>query len=126
LKERRRNELEILLSVFDQSNRTSDVHILNVREEDFPEKFRPLIRRLKGAASDSKVKKQMKEEDELYKYLRNFARIEAAKALKEKDKIIEESKKTIEESKKTIEEKDKENEKLKNELDKLKRQLENK
>jgi hypothetical protein len=102
LKERRRNELEQLLSVFDQSNRTSDNHILNVREEDFSEKFRPIIRRLKGAASDSKVKKQMKEEDEIFKYLRNFARIEAAKALQEKDKIIEESKKTIEEQKKEI------------------------
>jgi hypothetical protein len=51
LKKRRRNELEQLLSVFDQSNRTSDSHILNVKERDFPEKFRPLIRRLKGAAS---------------------------------------------------------------------------
>jgi hypothetical protein len=104
LKERRRNELEQLLSVFDQSNRTSDNHILNISEENFPEKFRPIIRRLKGAASDSKVKKQMKEEDEIFKYLRNFARIETAKALKEKDKTIEEKDKTIEESKKTIEE----------------------
>jgi alpha-galactosidase/6-phospho-beta-glucosidase family protein len=126
LKERRRNELEQLLSVFDQSNRTSDNHILNVGEEDFPEKFRPLIRRLKGAASDSIVKKQMKDEDEIFKYLRDAARIEANKLLKEKNKKIEESKKTIEESKKAIEEKDRENEKLKNELEKLKRQLENK
>ena len=107
LKERRRNELEQLLSVFDQSNRTSDIHILNVSEENFPEKFRPLIRRLKGAVSDSAVKKKMKEEDEILKYFRDCARIEAAKALKEKDKIIEESKKMIEESKKTIENKDK-------------------
>ena len=107
LKERRRNELEQLLSVFDQSNRTSDSHILNVKEEDFPEKFRPIIRRLKGAASDSKVKKQMKEEDEIFKYLRSFARIEAAKALKEKDKTIEQKDKTIEQKDKTIEQKDK-------------------
>jgi hypothetical protein len=105
LKERRRNELEQLLSVFDQSNRTSDIHILNVSEENFPEKFRPLIRRLKGAVSDSTVKKKMKEEDEILKYLRDCARIEANKLLKEKDR---------------------ENEKLKNELEKLKRQLENK
>jgi len=82
LKARRRNELEQLLSVFDQSNRTSDNHILNVREENFPEKFRPIIRRLKGAASDSVVKKQMKEEDEIFKYLRDVARIEANKLLK--------------------------------------------
>ena len=144
LKERRRNELEQLLAVFDQSNRTSDVHILNVLEEDFPDKFRPLIRRLKGAVSDSKVKKQMREEDEIWSYIRDCARIETAKALEEKDKSLEENKRMLAESKKTIkekdktiaeskkslaekdktiEEKDKENEILKNELEELKRQL---
>ena len=107
LKERRRNELERLLSVFDQSNRTSDNHILNVWEADFPEKFRPVVRRLKGAASNSKVKKQMKEEDEIFRYLRDVARIEANKALKEKDREIKERDQTIEERDQTIEEKDK-------------------
>ncbi|MCL2597470.1 MAG: hypothetical protein FWD66_07405 [Paludibacter sp.] len=103
LKERRRNELEQLLSVFDQSNRTSDNHILNVKEEYFPEKFRPIIRRLKGAAGNSTVKKQMKEEDEIFKYLRDVARIEINKMLKEKDKTIEENRRTMEANKKTIE-----------------------
>jgi len=124
LKARRRNELEQLLSVFDQSNRTSDNHILNVGEEDFPEKFRPLIRRLKGAASDSVVKKQMKEEDEIFKYLRDAARIEANKLLKEKDKTIEESKKTIEESKKTIEESKKTIEESKKTIEESKKTIE--
>ena len=107
LKKRRRNELEQLLSVFDQSNRTSDIHILNVNEEDYPEKFRPIIRRLKGAASDSTVKKQMKEDDEILKYLRNYARIEAAKVIKERDKTIEEKNKALEENQKALEEKNK-------------------
>jgi hypothetical protein len=107
LKERRRNELEQLLSVFDQSNRTSDNHILNVREEDFPEKFRPIIRRLKGAASDSVVKKQMKEEDEIFKYLRDAARIEANKMLKEKDKTIEDQQKKIAELERQLKEQSK-------------------
>jgi hypothetical protein len=111
LKERRRNELEQLLSIFDQSNRTSDNHILNVKEEDFPEKYRPIIRRLKGAASDSKVKKQMKEEDEILKYLRNAARIMASEEIEKKDK-------TIEENKKTIAEKDREIAELKRQLEK--------
>ena len=74
LKKRRRNELEHLLSVFDQSNHTYDIHILNVREGDFPEKFRPLICRLKGAASDSTVKRQMKEDDENWSYIRHCVR----------------------------------------------------
>ena len=59
-----RNELELLLSVFDQNNRTTDHHILNVCEEDFPEKYRPLIRRLKQAAVTPEVKEQMRNEDE--------------------------------------------------------------
>ena len=113
LKARRRNELEQLLAVFDQSNITKDWHILNVNEEDFPEKFRPIIRRLKSAASDSKVKKQMKVEDEFVRYLQDCIRVERDKAIEEKDKTIEESKKTIEEKDKTIAEKDKEIEELK-------------
>jgi len=88
LKERRRTELEQLLSVFDQTNRTSDIHILNVREEDFPEKFRPIIRRLKMAASNPVIKKKMKEEDEVVKYLQDYARAEITKAIKEKDEAL--------------------------------------
>ena len=132
LKKRRRNELEQLLSIFDQSNRTSDNHILNVHEEDFPEKYRLIIRRLKGAASDSTVKKQMKEEDEIFTYLRDVARIEAnkmfkekEKELKEKEKELEENKKTIEEKDKTIEEKDKTLETMQKEIERLKAKYEN-
>ena len=132
LKKRRRSELEQLLSIFDQSNRTSDNHILNVREEDFPEKYRPIIRRLKGAASDSTVKKQMKEEDEIFKYLRDAARIEANKLLKEKDKVLEEKDKTIEEkdkkieeNKKELEEKDRLLEVMQEEIERLKANVKN-
>ena len=74
LKQRRRNELEILLSVFDQANRTDDNHIMNVNENDFPKKYRPLIRRLKMAASDQEVKKQMKAEDEVDRYMQDLER----------------------------------------------------
>jgi len=107
LKERRRNELEQLLSVFDQSNRDKDWHILNVKEEDYPEKYRPVIRRLKSAASNSAVKRQMKAEDEIIRYLKDCIRVERDKAFEESKKEIEENKKTIEENKKTIAEKDK-------------------
>jgi hypothetical protein len=127
LKARRRTELEQLLSVFDQSNRTSDIHILNVNEEDFPEKFRPIIRRLKGAVSDSDVKKQMREEDEVVKYFRYALRImvhkmveKKNKKLEEKDKKLEEKDKMLEENKKEIEEKDKALEALQKELERLK------
>jgi len=63
LKTRRRNELEILLSVFDQSNQTEDQHILNVREEDFPEEFRSIIRRLQQAVEVPEIRDNMEAED---------------------------------------------------------------
>jgi len=72
--------------VFDQNNRTSDNHILNVREEDFPEKYRPLIRRLKQAAANPEVKKQMKAEDEVFDYMKTIERMAAYKAAHEERK----------------------------------------
>jgi len=127
LKAKRRNELEILLSVFDQSNCTDDDHILNVQEEDFQQKYRPLIRRLQKAASEPDVRKTMDLEDDIIGELaakernilmqkdiirkeRKLHREEEKKALKtieEKEKTIEEKEKTIEEKEKTIEEKEK-------------------
>ena len=89
IKEPRRNELELLLSVFDQNNRTADHHILNVREEDFPEKYRPLIRRLKQAAAMPEVKKQMKAEDEVFEYMKTLERIAAYKAANEERKKMQ-------------------------------------
>ncbi|MDR1341645.1 MAG: hypothetical protein LBK18_00130, partial [Prevotellaceae bacterium] len=50
LKQRRRNDLEMLLSIFDQTNRTQNHHFMKVNEEDFPEAYRPIIRRLRMAA----------------------------------------------------------------------------
>jgi hypothetical protein len=125
LKERRRNELEQLLSVFDQSNITKDWHILNVNEEDFPEKFRPIIRRLKSAASDKDVKRQMKTEDEFIRYLHDCIRVERDKVVEEKDKTIEEKDKTIAENKKSLAEKDKSLAEKDREIAELKRLLNN-
>ena len=89
LKQRRRNELEQLLSVFDQSNRTSDNHILNVREDDFPEKYRVVIRRLKKAASNKKMKKQMEKEDVELRYIEELERSAHHKGRMEMKKEME-------------------------------------
>jgi len=116
LHKRRRTELEILLSVFDQNNLTTDHHILNVSEEDFPEKFRPLIRRLQRAIAEPQVRKTMEIEDEILTLLqkkeRQIARKEEIiqekeKALEQKDTIIGEKVKVIEQKEKAIEEKEK-------------------
>lgn len=118
LRKKRQTELEVLLSVFDQNNIETDHHILNVKEEDFPEKYRAVIRRLQRAIAEPEVRKTMDVEDEILEELQNKEREIERKdvELKEKEKTIEEKEKTIEEKVKTIEEKDKIIEKLKNEL----------
>ena len=86
LKKRRRDELEILLSIFDQSN-TSDnknLHIMNVRVEDFPEKFRPIILRLQGAAKTDEVRNTMEVEDDFFNELKEYEeRVQRAESQKE-------------------------------------------
>jgi septal ring factor EnvC (AmiA/AmiB activator) len=139
LKKRRRNELEILLSAFDQNNRDENSkHILNVNEEEIPEKYRPLFRRLKMAASSKEVKDQMKKEDGVLNYIKNWARVEANKAIKEKDEemiktladkdeviaemtdSLSEKDKALDESNKALEKSNKENEALRREIERLK------
>jgi len=112
LKQRRRNELEQLLSVFDQANSTSDNHILNVREDDFPEKFRAIIRRLKMAAGSPEVKKRMEIEDEHLIYIKNAVRgahykghVEGRQEMKaEMEGIVAETKQALEAERKKNEE----------------------
>lgn len=63
LRGKRRNDLEVLLSIFDQDNRFSDFHILKVNEENFPEEYRPIIRRLQKAQEERQVRDTMDAED---------------------------------------------------------------
>ena len=103
LKENRRNDLENLLSIFDQDNITKDNHILNVNSENFSEEHKHIVRKLQEAYASSQVRDEMIMEDDYFK------------ELEVKDDIIEEQKKklvknakTIAENAKTIAEKDKE------------------
>lgn len=75
LTQQRRNELEILLSVFDQSKATDvEHHILNVNENEFPEKYRAIIRKLQQAIQSPEIKKQMQLEDGIIDELQDMDR----------------------------------------------------
>jgi hypothetical protein len=53
LKDRRRTELERLLEVFDQGRASrSDPHLLDILEENFPERHREVLRRLMRAGAE--------------------------------------------------------------------------
>ena len=102
LRMKRRTELEALLSIFDQTLSVDAAHhMLNVQEGDFPEKYRPLIRRLQMAVSEPEMRKQMTLEDGLLQDFENMQReIEEYKQkTAEAEKIIEEAEKSIAEEK---------------------------
>ncbi|MDR1583412.1 MAG: hypothetical protein LBS55_09180 [Prevotellaceae bacterium] len=125
LKQRRRNDLEKLLSIFDQENRTLNHHILNVKETDFPEIYRPIIRRLRMACESEDIQMDMEMEDDYIKDMQSKERLlakerkineEQRKINEEQQKINEKQRKIIEEKDKTIEEKDKAIEELRRQL----------
>ncbi len=105
LKDKRREELEILLSIFDQDNITEDMHIVNVKEHDFPAKYRPIIKRLKQAVADKEVREIMELEDEYLKEILDFEKRFAAK-----NELYLEAKKQKEEERKQKEEERKQKE----------------
>ena len=109
LKKYRRDDLEKLLSIFDQNNITNSNHILNVNEDDFPEEFKHIIRRLKQAAESKEVAEQMIAEDELISDFQSLERQVGAMSeiIEEKDKALEEKDKALEDNKKALEDKDK-------------------
>ena len=90
LKEHRRNNLEKILSVFDQSAITTLRYILDIDEESFPEEYREIVRRLRKAMEDPHKRREMELEDEIIN------------ELKEKERQVEEAKKTIAEQGNTI------------------------
>jgi len=93
-----RSRLEKLLSIFDQHRKVSD-HILEIEEEDYPEEYRQLIRRLIRAAAEKQVMDTMDAEDDILEELENMERTieEHKKKLEEKDKQIGEKDRIIRE-----------------------------
>ncbi len=112
LKGKRRNELEIMLSVFDQSLKESD-HILNINESDFSEEYREIIRKLQRAVFDEDILNTMNIEDEIVAELENKDRRigdlidtinEKDSVINEKDSVINEKDKALNEMNRLIEE----------------------
>ena len=115
LPDHRRNDLERLMGVFDQSRRTADRHFLEVDEAELPPKYAPVLRRLLGAAGSREVRDAMIVEDEVVAHLvrkdRRIAEVVAERdeATAERDQAlvdIAERDQTIVDHKETIAERD--------------------
>jgi len=75
LKNRRRTELERLLEVFDQGRTArSDPHLLDILEENFPEHYREILRRLMRAGAEQEVRDKMDVEDDILTAFQEQAR----------------------------------------------------
>jgi hypothetical protein len=109
LREKRRNELEVLLSIFDQSQQTSDSrHFLDLDEADYPEKFRRVIRRLVKAGAEQDVCETMDLEDDILDELESLERtvLQREKALEENAKALAEKDEALAENAQALAEKD--------------------
>ena len=133
LKKHRRDDLEKLLSIFDQNNIFNNNHILKVNEADFPKEYRHIIRRLIQAAESKEVAEQMKAEDELiYDFQMLERRIaekeeviaEKEEVIAEKEEVIEGQNKQIEESHKQIEANHKQIEESHKQIEESQKQIE--
>jgi len=101
LKKRRRNDLEKLLSIFDQSNMTAFRYVLDVDDENFPEEYQLIIRRLRKAMEDPQKRRDMELEDEIIKELQDLER-----TIADKNKTIADQGQTIADKEQTIAEKE--------------------
>jgi hypothetical protein len=109
LKGRRRNDLEQLLEIFDQGRASrSDPHLLDILEENFPERHREVLRRLMRAGVEQEVRDKMDVEDDLLAAFQDQARESAdlRQVFVEKDQVIQEKEQVIQDKDQLIEEKD--------------------
>lgn len=75
LNNRRRTELEQLLAVFDQGqSHGSSSHLLDILVENFPARYREVLRRLERASADQKVQDRMDLEDDLGRTFQDHVR----------------------------------------------------
>lgn len=63
LNEDHKTEIEKLLSIFNQNRQGNSIHILEIDEDDYPLKFRAVIRRLQKAALEKEIRVSMDIED---------------------------------------------------------------
>lgn len=106
LKGRRRSELEQLLEIFDQDMACRpDPHLLDILEENFPERYREVLRRLMRAGVEPSIRDGMTVEDDIVASFKEQARessnlrqiiLKQDEILAEKDRALAEKDRALE------------------------------
>lgn len=86
LKKQRRNDLEKALSVFE----VGKVQEVSINEDNYPERYKPVIRKLLKAIADESIRRTMDVEDEILENLERKERLitKQQQELAEKDEMI--------------------------------------
>jgi len=109
LNEETQTEIESLLKIFDQRYITdSSQHVLSINEDDYPKKYRNIIRRLQKAIAEPEMKDKMDMEDDILEDLQNMERdiADKEKIIQEKDKVIQEKDSVIRKKDNDLKDKD--------------------
>jgi uncharacterized protein (DUF3084 family) len=114
-----KTRIEKVLSVFNQTYKSSDEHSLNFELTDDDPLIQKMVNRLTRAIADEEMRRKMNIEDEIE---REFA--EYQDTIEQKDEEIKQNKQVIEQKDQIIEQKDQELEQREKENEELKRQLE--
>ena len=98
------SEIEKFLSIFDQTEKSENDHILEIKEDEYPEHYKKLLRRLQKAALESRLRKEMEIEDEIVEELDNLERVieKQELVLSEKDSQLSEQSRIIDELKRKL------------------------
>ena len=118
LKKQRRNDLEKALSVFEAGK----IQEVSINEDDYPEKYKPVIRQLIKAIANEQIRKTMDIEDEILEDMERKERLILKKdqELSEKDKKLAENAVKLAEKDKKLAESNEMIKMLQEELKKLK------
>jgi septal ring factor EnvC (AmiA/AmiB activator) len=97
----------------------AEQHILNIKEEEYPEKHRPLIRRLQAAILEPEMRKQMEIEDGILDDFEDMQRKiqRQSHEIAEAERVADEARQEIAEVKREADEARRETAKAKREAD---------
>lgn len=126
-KNRTRNHLERILSVFDQDYRIpSDEHLLNINDEGMKGDERLLLNRLVQAAASPEIRRDMQVEDEILSEIeaRDTTIMLKDKEIEQKDQEIEKKAQEIEQKEQLIEQKEQAIEKISQEVQQKSQEIE--
>ena len=123
---RRRNDLEKLLSVFDQDLRAADSrHALELDAATMPERYAPVLRRLQLATASPELRHSMLTEDEIVDAWERVHRenLEQQEALAEQQEAIANNRKALAEHQEALAARDRTIEAQRAEIEALRRRL---